>query len=129
MNKKKIFISFDFENDEDLRNLLVGQSKNPDSPFEIADYSLKEPLTGDWKEKIRMRIKKVECVVVICGHYTNNASGVSAELLITKEEGKPYFLLWGRKEGQVKKPTSASQQDKIYNWTWENLKNLIHGNR
>ena len=129
MSKKKLFISFDFDHDEDLRNLLVGQSKNEDSPFEIADYSLKEPLSGDWKEKIKTRIRKSECVAVICGNYTDTASGVSVELSIAKEEGKPYFLLYGRKEGQVKKPKSASQQDKIYNWTWDNLKLLIHGNR
>lgn len=129
MNKKRLFISFDFDHDEDLRNFLVGQSKHPDSPFEIADYSLKDHLDGDWKSKIRTRIKKAECVAVICGHNTDSATGVSVELSITKEEGKPYFLLWGRKEGQVKKPKSASQQDKIYNWTWDNLKSLIHGNR
>ncbi len=50
---KKTFISFDYDHDSDLKNLLVGQSKNPDSPFEIADYSVKEPLTGDWKAKVR----------------------------------------------------------------------------
>ena len=127
--KKRTFISFDFDHDEDLRNLLVGQSKNSDSPFEISDYSLKEPLSGDWKEKIRTRIRMTECVVVICGHNTDTASGVSAELSIAKEEGKPYFLLWGRREGQVTKPTSASQQDKVYSWTWDNLKNLINGAR
>ena len=127
--KKRVFISFDFDYDEDLRNFLVGQSKNPDSPFEISDYSLKEPLDGDWKLKIRTRIKKAECVAVICGHHTDSATGVSVELSISKEEDKPYFLLWGRKEGQVKKPKSASQQDKIYNWTWDNLKTLIHGSR
>jgi hypothetical protein len=70
MTKKRVFISFDFDHDEDLRNFLVGQSKNKDSPFEISDYSLKEPLIGDWKEKIRTRIKRVECVAVICGHNT-----------------------------------------------------------
>ncbi len=129
MTKTRAFISFDFDHDEDLRNLLVGQSKNPDSPFEIADYSLREPLSGDWKSKIRTRIKMTECVIVICGHNTDTASGVSVELSIAKEEGKPYFLLWGREEGQVKKPTSASQQDKIYKWSWENLKSLIHGSR
>ena len=55
--KVRTFISFDFDHDEDLRNLLVGQSKNEDSPFEIADWSLKEPLDGNWKEKIKPRIK------------------------------------------------------------------------
>jgi len=48
MAKTKVFTSFDFDHDEDLRNLLVGQSKNPDTPFELADWSVKEPMTGDW---------------------------------------------------------------------------------
>lgn len=129
MTKKRVFISFDFDHDEDLRNLLVGQAKNPDSPFEITDRSLKEPLSGDWKEKVRNRIRNVDQVIVICGEHTDTASGVSAELTITYEVGKPYFLLWGRKDKTCVKPASAKSSDKIYNWTWENLKNLIGGAR
>lgn len=129
MTKKKVFISFDFDHDEELRNLLVGQAKNPDSPFEIADYSLKEPLTGNWKEKVRSRIKKTELVIVICGHHTDTASGVSEELSIAKQEYVPYFLLWGRSEGVVKKPSAAIPADKIYSWTWDILKLLIQGSR
>jgi hypothetical protein len=129
MNKKRVFTSFDFDHDSDLRTLLIGQSRLPDSPFEIADYSLKEPLTGDWKEKIRSRIKSVDCVIVICGNSTDTASGVSVELSIAKEEGIPHFLLSGRKEGLIKKPKSATSSDKVYNWTWPNLKLLIHGSR
>lgn len=47
MAKTRVFTAFDFDNDEDLRNLLVGQSKNSDSPFELADWSVKEAMTGD----------------------------------------------------------------------------------
>lgn len=129
MANVRAFISFDFEHDEDLRNLLVGQAKNPDTPFDIADWSLKEPLTGDWKEKVRSRIKRTDQVIVICGEFTNTASGVSTELTIAREEKKPYFLLWGRKEKECKKPKSALATDKIYKWTWDNLKTLIAGNR
>lgn len=129
MANVRAFISFDFEHDEDLRNLLVGQAKNPDTPFDIADWSLKEPLTGDWKEKVRIRIRRIDQVIVICGEFTDTASGVSAELTITREEKKPYFLLWGRKDKECKKPKSALESDKIYKWTWDNLKLLIAGNR
>ncbi len=129
MAKVKVFISFDFDHDEDLRNLLVGQAKKPDSPFEIADYSLKEPLTGDWKSKIRERIKRVEQVCVICGLHTDTATGVSAELKIAQEENKQYFLLKGHGDKTCKLPTAARPSDKMYNWTWENLKLLIGGSR
>ena len=128
MSKIRLFISFDFEHDQDLRNLLIGQARNPDSPFEIADWSLKEPLTGDWKRKIRTRIKQVDQVCVLCGRYTYSATGVSVELTIAQEEGIPYFLLCGRKNDCVK-PTAAKPSDKLYNWTWENLKLLIGGAR
>ena len=126
---KKTFISFDFDHDEDLRNLLVGQSRNSDSPFEIADYSVKEPMTGDWKAKVRKRINLVGLVIVICGEHTNSAAGVSEELKITSDLEKEYFLLYGRSEKTCKKPKAAKASDKIYKWTWDNLKDLVAGKR
>lgn len=129
MAKKRVFTGFDFDHDEDLRNLLVGQSKKSDSPFELADWSVKEPMTGDWKTKVRRRIKSVDQVIIMCGQYTDKASGVSAELSIAKDEGKPYFLLYGRANKTCKKPKSANTSDKMYRWTWDNLKQLIGGAR
>lgn len=126
---KRAFISFDFDHDEDLRNLLAGQARHPDSPFEIKDRSLKEPLTGDWKDKVRRRMDNIDVVIVLCGQSTHNAAGVAAELSIAREKRKPYFLLKGRNDKQCTKPTSALATDKIYDWTWNNLKLLIDGAR
>jgi hypothetical protein len=125
----RLFTSFDFEYDDDLRTMLVGQSRHPDTPFEIADWSLKESLPGDWKAKVRERIRRVEQVVVICGQYTHVATGVAAELDMARAEGKPYFLLWGRPEKTCVKPSTAAATDKIYRWTWENLRALLAGSR
>lgn len=129
MPPKRAFISFDFDHDEDLRNLLAGQAKHPDSPFEIKDRSLTEPLTGDWKDKVRRRMDNVDIVIVICGEHTHTAAGVGAELAIAREAKKLYFLLWGRNGKTCTKPTSALASDKVYQWTWDNLKSLIGGAR
>jgi hypothetical protein len=129
MAKVKVFISFDYENDSDLKTLLVGQAKNPDTPFDITDLSVKEELTGDWKEKVRTRIKRVEQVIVICGENTDTATGVNSEVKIAQEEKKPYFLLYGRSGKTCKKPKNATPSDKMYTWTWDNLKALIGGAR
>ena len=129
MNKQRAFISFDFDHDEDLRNLLVGQAMNPDSPFQIQDRSIKEPLSGDWKDKVQRRMDSVDVVVVLCGEYTHVASGVAAEILIAREKSKPYFLLWGRNGKNCTRPTSVLPSDKIYSWTWDNLKALLNGAR
>jgi hypothetical protein len=129
MAKTRVFTSFDYDHDEDLRNLLMGQAKLADSPFELSDWSVKDPMTGDWKEKVRKRIRQVEQVVVICGEHTNGATGVAAELTIAREERKPHFLLKGRKDKACTRPTTASATDKTYDWTWDNLKKLIGGAR
>ena len=129
MNKKRVFISFDYDHDSGLKTLLVGQSKHGDSPFEIADWSVKEELSGDWKAKVRAKIRQVDVVAVICGEYTNSCSGVNTEIKITQEEKKPYFLLKGRKDKTNRKPNAAKDSDKMYDWTWDNLKALIHGGR
>jgi len=129
MAKTRLFISFDYDHDEDLRNLLAGQAKHPDTPFDIYDRSIKEPLSGDWKEKFRRRLSNVDEMVVICGEYTHLASGVAQEVRIAQEEGKPYFLLHGRSGRTCMKPGTARATDKVYNWTWDNLKALISGQR
>jgi hypothetical protein len=129
MTKKRAFISFDFDHDEDLRNLLVGQARNSDTPFDLADWSVKDAMSGNWREKVRTRIRACDVVIVICGEYTYNATGVSAEVNIAREESKPYFLLWGRSNKTCAKPLAALESDKIYRWTWDNLKALIGGAR
>ena len=126
---KRVFISFDYDHDSDLKTLLIGQSRLEGSPFEIADWSVKEELTGDWEATVKERIRKVEIVAIICGEYTDTATGVSAEVKIAQEEEIPYFLLKGRKDKTCEKPNSAKYSDKIYKWTWDNLKSLIGGNR
>lgn len=128
-NKTKVFISFDFDHDEDLKNLFCGQAKHDDTPFEIRDMSVKQALPGDWKAKVRPKIQNVEQVVVLCGEWTHTASGVSAEVEIAQELGKPYFLLWGRNGKTCYKPRAAKTEDQIYSWTWENVGLLLKGNR
>lgn len=129
MPMKRVFISFDFDHDEELRDALVGQARNPGSPFSIADWSVHEPFDNNWRQRVRDRIRRTDLTIVICGEHTHTARGVAAELTITQEEGKPYFLLWGRPKGTCTKPAMARSSDKIYKWTWENLSNLIAGAR
>jgi len=129
MEKKRVFISFDYDHDEILKTFLVGQAKHEDSPFELTDWSIKEELSGDWKKNARTRIKGVDIVAVICGEHTDTAAGVSAELGIAQEEDVSYFLLKGYSDKTCKKPNAAKSGDKMYNWTWDNLKILIGGGR
>lgn len=129
MARKRAFISFDYDHDADIKMLLAGQAKHPDSPFDFTDASVKEHLTGDWKEKVKKRMGNIDVVIILCGESTHTASGVAQELAIAREAGKPYFLLAGRTDKFCQKPTTALPDDKVYKWTWDNLKALIAGSR
>lgn len=125
---RRVFISFDYDYDLDLKNLLVGQSKYADSPFDISDYSIKVA-SSRWRDEARRRISASSTVAVICGLHTSQAVGVSTEVKIAQELGKPYFLLAGRSSGGNKRPVAALASDKLYKWTWDNLKTLVEGGR
>ena len=129
MARKKVFVSYDFDNDATLKMLLVGQAKHEDTPFDIWDSSVKAHIDGDWEAKVKTKIKGVDIVCVLCSTTTHTAKGVGIELKIAKEVGASYFLLQGYKDKTCTKPTTAASSDKMYNWTWDNLKNLIHGGR
>ncbi len=127
MTKKRAFISFDYDHDEDLRNLLVGQAKNPDSPFDIADWSVKEPWPQlEWEQRCLEKIKRTDGTVVLVGEHTSRASGVLAEIRLAKQAGVPYFGIHGRSGKSCPAPAGL---EKVYNWTWDNLKALIGGAR
>ncbi len=128
MGLARVFISFDYDHDARIKELLVGQAKNKDTPFAIADFSIKEA-SKDWLEQARKRIKSCDVVVVLCGRNTSKAHGVAFELQLAREEKVSYFLLAGYSDGVLEKPVGALHSDKIYQWTWENLKKLIGGSR
>ena len=94
-----------------------------------SDWSIKERIDENWKAKARTRIRCVDTVCVICGEHTDSAAGVSAELRIAREEEVPYFLLAGYSDKTCKKPLAAKSGDKLYKWTWDNLKALLAGDR
>ncbi len=122
--KTRTFVSYDYDNDLDLKNLLVGQSRHKDSPFFIEDWSIKRESKG-WRSDARRRIRLSGVVIVICGLHTHQAVGVSAEIEITREEDIPYCLLRGRKNGFIRRPNGTSMLwDTIHPWTWKKLADL-----
>lgn len=129
MANKRAFISFDYDHDEGAKIMLAGQARLPDTPFDFTDASVKEHLTGDWEAKVRRRMDNIDVVIVLCGEWTHTAQGVAKELTIARERYKPYFLLAAYSDKNCTKPVSASMDDKVYRWTWENLKALIGGAR
>lgn len=123
MVKKRVFVSFDFDNDKVLKDFIIGQSRLPDSPFEVIDTSLKEAAPmKTWEDKARVAIKRSDIVVVMVGPKTHSASGVLKEVAMAREEQIPIVQVIGYKDGNY---TAVSNAGRLYAWNWDNLKNLL----
>ena len=127
MATKSVFISFDYDHDNDLRGNLVAQSKDSESPFSITDLSVRGSIDENWRREVRKRIQKADLMIVICGEHTHDAKGVAAEITIAQEVGKRYILLRGRKKKTCTKPRNTLECDEMHNWKWEKLQQLIEG--
>jgi len=125
MSKKRVFISFAKE-DINLRDLLVGQSKNGNSPFEFVDMSVKEPWDSAWKTNCRTKIKGCDGLIAIVTSYTKNADGQLWEIKCAKEEGIPRCGIWGHTENRPTVLPDDLNGVSILNWTWDNIANWIN---
>ena len=120
---KKVFVSFDFDNDKKLKEFIIGQSKNSDSPFSVSDYSLKEAAPEkDWEAKAHRAIARSDIILVMVGPKTHKAHGVLKEVEMARDFKKPIFQIIGYKDGDY---TAVPNAGRLYRWNWDNLKKLL----
>lgn len=102
---------------------MIGQARLPDSPFEVADWSLKEAAPQrNWEAKARERISRSDSVLVMLGPYTHRAPGVLKEVRMAREMGKAVFQIIGYRDSHPKPVPNAGR---VYRWNWNNLKKLL----
>ena len=124
MSKNRVFISFAIE-DKNLRDLLVGQAKNKNSPFEFVDMSVKEPWDSTWKTNCRTRIKGCDGVLIIVTSNTKQAEGQLWEIKCAKEEEIPRRGIWGHDNNRPTTLPNELDGVRIVDWTWENIANWL----
>lgn len=123
MSKTKVFVSFDFDNDKKLKEFVIGQSKNSDSPFEVADWSMKEAAPQrNWEDEAESRIKRSDLVMVMVGPKTHKAPGVLKEVEMARRNNIRIVQVIGYKDGNY---TAVPNAGRLYSWNWDNLKKLL----
>ena len=123
MYKTPVFVSFDFDNDKILKEFIIGQSRLPDSPFEVTDWSMKEAAPErDWEEEAEKRIKRSKVILVMVGSETYRALGVLKEVAMARKHDKKIVQIIGYKNGNYEPVPDAGR---LYSWNWENLKNIL----
>ena len=83
-----IFVSFEFDKDQDLKNNFYRQAEE-ETNHRIRDCSLHESYPDEtWKNKARNAIRRCDVVVVLIGQDTHNAQGVIVETDMARSFGK-----------------------------------------
>ena len=115
MAKLSIFVSFEFDKDNDLRGNFYAQAKN-ETQHRVIDRSLKEAYPSEaWKKKAREAIKACDVVVVLIGEDTHNAQGVIVETDMARNMEKPIIQI----KPQNRPYKGLDRLGKPIKWNWD----------
>jgi len=121
--KKRIFLSFDYPSDNRLKDFIINQSKNNDSPFELLGCSIEQVTPQqNCKQVAEDQIKKADWVIVMVGPQTHSASGVLKEVEMARRNNIPIVQVIGYKDGNYAAVPNAGR---LYRWNWDDLKKLL----
>ena len=85
----RIFVSFEFDKDNSLKNSFLTQAKEQ-TLHRVTNCSLDKDYKGQvWKNKAREAIRGCDVVFVLVGQDTHNAPGVLVETDMARSLNKP----------------------------------------
>jgi hypothetical protein len=124
--RHRVFISFAIE-DVRYRDLLVGQARNDNSPFDFVDMSVKEPWDEKWKMNCRKQIRDCNGVIALISRNTLNASGARWEIQCAIEEHIPVVGMYVSKDDRP--PTSPPELagNQVIDWSWDAIATFLRG--
>lgn len=114
-----IFVAIE---DECARDLLKGQSRHTDAPFEYIDMSVKEAYTEDWKTKSVHAYPAIPWCDRTNSKNSLSSSGQKWEIACAQEEGVPVLGIWAYSDDRT---SAVSVTTKA--WGWETIANFIDG--
>ena len=121
MPSLKIFVSFEFDKDKNLKNTFFQQAKQR-SPHRVLSSSLNEAYPDQkWKDKAKSAIRKCDIVIALVGPDTHNAPGVKTEVELARQMKKPVFQVVPQGRPYKGIPDIAEPIP----WKWERINKKI----
>lgn len=119
MKHPRAFISYDFDNNKELKELFAGQAKHSRTPFNIEDWSSKEHLPQkEWEELIKAKINLCDMLIVIVGSKTYQATGVVKEIKFASDQGINVFGVYVDGANVFTPLPTGLQRSRVIKWDW-----------
>ena len=112
-----IFVSFEFDKDDDLKNNFYQQAKEQTN-HRIKNCSLNEAYPDEiWKNKARNAIRGCDVVLVLIGQDTHNAPGVIVETDMADSFKIPIIQIRPRK----RRYKGLTRLEEPIPWKWQTI--------
>ena len=113
-----VFVSFEFDKDNDLKNNFYQQAKTL-TQHRIGNCSLNEAYLDDqWQQKARRAIQQCDAVVILLGEDTQNAPGVKTEIKFARRLKKPIFQVRPKPRPYRKGVVNGGE---VITWRWKGI--------
>ena len=113
-----IFVSFEYDKDNDLKNNFFRQAET-ETKHRVENRSLNERYeTNEWKGRARNAIRGCDVVVVLIGPDTHNAPGVRVETSMATSFGKPIIQVIPQ-DRPYKNGLPYLKRNEPIPWDWE----------
>ena len=118
MSALNIFVSFEYDRDNDLKNNFFRQAET-ETTHRVENCSLNEShKTNKWKSKARKAIRGCDVVVVLIGPNTHNAPGVRVETDMARSFKKPVIQVIPQ-DRPYKNGLPYLKRNEPIPWDWE----------
>ena len=122
----RVFVSFDFDNNETEKHLFVGQAKSSKTPFNIEDWSSKSSLPqSQWERLIEEKIRKTNLVIVLVGMNMSSATGVAKEIAFAGTNNVPVFGVYVDGANSVSNLPTGLPRNRVITWKWDSMASAI----
>lgn len=122
----RIFVSFEFEKDNNLKNSFLVQAKKQ-TPHRVTNCSLDKAYQGQaWKSRAREAIRECDVVFVLVGQDTHNAPGVLVETDMARSLNKPIIQVLSQNARRQNYKGIPHVQDGV-SWKWEVINRRLDG--
>ena len=126
MADPRAFISFDYDNNLNNKNLFVGQIKNSRTPFSAEDWSSKEPLLqSTWEKQLKEKIGKCHLMIVLVGKSMGSATGVKKEINFADAQRVPFFGVYVDGSGTKSTLPTGLNRNRAITWDWDNIAGAV----
>ena len=113
-----VFVSFEFDKDNDLKNNFYRQAKKL-SPYRVKNCSLKEAYPShSWRQRARRAIEQCDAMVILLGEDTQNAPGVKTEIKFARRLKKPIFQVRPKPRPYRKGVVNGGE---VITWRWKGI--------